>query len=109
MMEDRHGGLGDELVINASVGRHLALAPVAFAVTEGPSHALLYSNSLFRNLQLAGQIRIGAGPDPERDAKKAGLAPILDDVLRAGETVRDAVLAAPAGAFRDGVAAYGAL
>ena len=56
---DRPEGRGDP-IIRASVGRHLAFAPVAFAVTEGPAHAVVYANTIFRRLQTAGKIRIGA-------------------------------------------------
>jgi len=43
----------------ASVERHLALSPVAFAVTEGPGHVVQYANAAFRRLQAAGEIAIG--------------------------------------------------
>ncbi len=73
--------------IGTSVGRHLALAPVAFAVTEGPEHALLYANRCFRLLQSKGEINIG--PRPSTAARAADLTPLLDRVFRTAETVRD--------------------
>jgi signal transduction histidine kinase len=83
--------MGGDLLVSASLGGHLALAPVAFAVTEGPAHALIYANSLFRRLQSAGEIRIGP-PNSGEPAKGADLTPLLDRVLRSADTVRDAVL-----------------
>jgi signal transduction histidine kinase len=80
-----------DLIIRASVGRHLALAPVAFAVTEGPSHTLLYANTMFRSLQLAGEISIGE--PSESDTSGVDLKPVLDRVLRSGTTARDEILA----------------
>jgi signal transduction histidine kinase len=80
-----------DLIIKASVGRHLAFAPVAFAVTEGPTHALLYANMVFRRLQSAGEISIGQRAANETPAS-ADLTPLLDRVFRSAETVRDAIL-----------------
>ncbi|MDQ6831643.1 MAG: ATP-binding protein [Gemmatimonadota bacterium] len=80
-----------ELIVSASVGRHLAFAPVAFAVTEGPAHVLLYANSVFRALQAAGKISIGErianGP-----TRAADLTPLLDGVFHSAKTVRDAIV-----------------
>jgi signal transduction histidine kinase len=90
---DRRTGPGD-VVIKASVGKHLAFAPVAFAVTEGPAHTLLYANAVFRSLQSSGVISIGPratrGPPPSAD-----LTPLLDRVFRSAATVRDALLQPP--------------
>jgi signal transduction histidine kinase len=80
-----------DLIIPASVGRHLSFAPVAFAVTEGPGHRLVYANMLFRHLQSAGQISIGPHTAGE-PASAADLAPLLDRVLRSATTVRDTIL-----------------
>lgn len=88
---------GEDLIVSASVGKHLAFAPVAFAVTEGPAHTLVYANSLFRNLQSAGKIRIDGRTEGERPATAADLTPLLDAVLRSETTVRDAVIEPPAG------------
>src|SRR5688572_17406071 len=85
--------MGGDLLVSASLGGHLALAPVAFAVTEGPAHALIYANSLFRRLQSAGEIRMG--PSSGRAATGVDLTPLLDRVLRSAETVRDAVIDSP--------------
>jgi signal transduction histidine kinase len=88
MARNRHPG---ELVVQASVAKHLALAPVAFAVTEGPEHSLLYANTLFRRLQSAGEIRIG--PQNAREPpSSADLTPWLDQVFRSSQTVRDVLL-----------------
>jgi signal transduction histidine kinase len=81
-----------DLIIKASVGRHLAFAPVAFAVTEGPAHTLLYANAIFRRLQSAGDINIG--PRTATVAPKStDLTPLLDRVFRSAKTERDAMLA----------------
>ena len=80
-----------DVIIKASVGRHLAFAPVAFAVTEGPAHTLLYANAIFRRLQSGGEINIG--PPPARDAPKStDLTPLLDRVFRSATTERDTLL-----------------
>lgn len=73
------------------MGRHLAFAPVAFAVTEGPAHTLLYANALFRRLQSDGAISIGR-QTPSESPSAADLTPLLDRVFRSAETVRDATL-----------------
>ena len=86
---DQPEGPKEVVIVSASVGRHLALAPVAFAVTEGPAHNVLYANVLYRNLESAGLVHIG-GP-PEGD-----LTPLLNEALRSGETVRDVMLEPPA-------------
>jgi len=86
-----------DVYVSALVGRHLALAPVAFAVIEGADHTLVYANSLFRTLQAAGEIHIG-GPTDGRPRPTAGdLKPVLDDAFRSASTVRDALLEAAAG------------
>lgn len=83
-------GSGD-VIIKASVGRHLAFAPVAFAVTEGRLHSVLYANTLFKNLLSSDEISIGSramhGPTTD-------LTPVLDRVFRSGATVRDELLPA---------------
>ena len=84
-------GLGDP-IIRASVGRHLAFAPVAFAVTEGPTHVLVYANEIFRRLQSAGKIRIGDATTRESRAA-SDLTPLLDKVFVSANTERDALLA----------------
>ena len=92
-MTDRPNGRGDP-IIQASVGKHLAFAPVAFAVTEGPTHTLLYANAVFRGLLSAGRIRIGRSPESQSTAT-ADLTPLLDQVFRSGETLRDVILEPP--------------
>ena len=76
------------------MGKHLAFAPVAFAVTEGPTHTLLYANAVFRGLLSAGRIRIGRSPESQSTAT-ADLTPLLDQVFRSGETLRDVILEPP--------------
>jgi signal transduction histidine kinase len=86
----------DGVTVSASIGKHLALAPVAFAVTEGPEHAVVYANALFRSLQAAGCVFIGPRGVSAQHATAADLTPLLDRALTNAETVRDAVIA-PAG------------
>lgn len=97
MMEQPDAATG-EVLVRASVGRHLAFAPTAFAVTEGPEHTLVYANARFRSLQSTGSIRIGAPGSAPDGATAADLTPYLDDALRTGRIVRDAVLAGAADA-----------
>ncbi|MEP6495329.1 MAG: HAMP domain-containing sensor histidine kinase [bacterium] len=80
------------MTIRASVGKHLAFAPVAFAVTQGPSHALLYANTIFRRLQSTGKIVIGRDGSTGAESLSADLMPLLDQVFNSGMTVRDALL-----------------
>jgi signal transduction histidine kinase len=87
----------EDLIVSASIGRHLALAPVAFAVIEGDAHTLVYANTLFRNLQSAGLIRIGADDDGQQSPMAADLTGVLDDAARNMHTLRDVMLEAPAG------------
>ena len=76
--------------IDATTGRHLAFAPVAFAVTEGPAHTVIYGNPIFRRMQKNGDIRIGSfGPNGHH---ASDLAPVLDRVFKSGLTERDALL-----------------
>src|ERR1051325_7561729 len=80
-----------ELIIRASLGRHLAFAPVGFAVTDGPAHALTYANAVFRGLQRTGAI--GVGPEAARGPPAAmDLTPLLDRVYRSGKVERDVLL-----------------
>jgi signal transduction histidine kinase len=83
-----------DLVVPASVGRHLAFAPVAFAVTEGPAHTLLYANTIFRRLQSSGEINIGLRTASE-PSSATDLTPLLDRVFRSAETMRDVILEPP--------------
>ena len=80
-----------ELIIEASVAKHLALAPVAFAVTEGRAHTLVFANAVFRRLQETGEIALDAkaarGPPSTAD-----LTPLLDEVFQTGNPVRDVIL-----------------
>ncbi|HEY6830824.1 MAG TPA: GAF domain-containing sensor histidine kinase [Gemmatimonadaceae bacterium] len=83
-------------IVDASIGKHLALAPVAFAVIEADTHTVLYANALFRHLQSVGQIRVG---DPREDGRSPApnLAPLLDDAARTRHTIRDVILESPHG------------
>jgi hypothetical protein len=58
----------DPLIIDASIGKHLALAPVAFAVIEPDTHTILYANALFRHLQSVHEIWVGV---PREDGRPA--------------------------------------
>jgi len=88
-----------EVSLVASLARHLAFAPVAFAVTEGPTHAVRYANLAFQNLQATGAIRIGPSAKPS-GALGTDLTPLLDRAFRNGETVRDELIAAAEGRAR---------
>ncbi len=83
---------GNEVVIRASLARHLAFSPVAFAVTEGPAHEIRYANAAFRQLQSDGKIAIGLHQS-EGEEPIADLTPLLDRVFHEAETVRDELLA----------------
>jgi signal transduction histidine kinase len=83
----------EAVVIEASIGKHLAFAPVAFAVTAGPAHTVVYANAVFRGLQAAGRIRIG--PTGTVPPSGTDLTPVLDRVFESGEIVRDAILPPP--------------
>ena len=86
-----------DLIIKASVGKHLAFAPVAFAVTEGPAHTLLYANKMFQRLQSGGEITIGPRAASVAPSS-ADLTPLLDRVFRSAETERDAIVTSPGNA-----------
>jgi signal transduction histidine kinase len=81
----------EDVIIHASIGKHLGFAPVAFAVTAGPAHAVVYANGVFRGLQSAGRIRIGR-PTATGPSSGTDLTPVLDRVFWSGEVVRDAIL-----------------
>lgn len=85
------------LMIDASIGKHLALAPVAFAVIEAGAHTVLYANALFRQLQSDDQIRIGGPRGDGHRAPGADLTPLLDHAARNHRTIRDAILEPPQG------------
>lgn len=87
---ERRRGPGD-VIVRASLGKHLAFAPVAFAVTEGPAHAILWANTLFRRLLSVGEIRIGRATRSSAPPA-ADLTPLLDRVFRSAETVRDSII-----------------
>lgn len=86
-----------DVSVVASLARHLAFSPVAFAVTEGPAHVLRYANSAFRRLESEGEIAIGRPPSGGK-RPTTNLTPLLDRAFRGGETVRDELLAPAEGA-----------
>jgi signal transduction histidine kinase len=83
----------------ASLARHLAFAPVAFAITDGPTHVVRYANLAFQNLQTTGAIRIGPG---RKGSQPSGtdLAPVLDRAFRNGEILRDELISPEDGRAR---------
>jgi signal transduction histidine kinase len=87
-----------DVSVMTSVGRHLAFSPVAFAVTEGPTHVVRYANAAFRQLRASGDVAIGQPGSGERPA--ADLKPLLDRAFRGAETVRDELLAPDGGEAR---------
>lgn len=88
-----------DLSVVTDLARHLAFAPVAFAVTKGPTHVVRYANSAFRRLQESGDIIIGQDASSE-DRRSANLTPLLDRAFREAEIIRDELLAPPEGASR---------
>jgi len=80
------------LTVDASVGKHLALAPVAFAVIEVGTHAILYANAVFRHLLATEQIQVGDVGGDGRRARAPSLAALLDEAARRSRTIRDVVL-----------------
>ena len=85
-----------DLFVGAELGRHLALAPVAFAVTEGRNHTLVYANSRFRQLKAAQEVHIGGRAAHDMRTRAGDLKPLLDEAFRSDRTVRDALLEPPA-------------
>ncbi len=77
--------------MRGSVEDHLALAPVALAVTQGPTHALLYANAVFRRLLSAGEIAVGNGSGV-RSRSAADLTPLLDRAFRDAEALREEIV-----------------
>src|SRR5665647_2730986 len=95
-MDDAVSTAGEtvDVQVMASLARHLAFSPVAFAVTEGPTHSLIYSNAAFHELRSADNIAIGdVKPGRERDT--TDLLPLLDRVFREHATIRDELLLPP--------------
>lgn len=86
-----------ELIIRASIGKHLAFAPVAFAVTEGPAHTLVYANRAFSRLQAEGDIGIGTTATSRQSTPD--LAPLLDRVFRSAVVARDEIIGSADGSW----------
>jgi signal transduction histidine kinase len=86
--------------MHGSVEDHLALAPVAIAVTGGPKHELLYANGVFHHLLAAGDIALGHNGEGARRA--ADLTPLLDRAFERTEPVFDEIIE-PSG---DGTASW---
>ena len=68
----------------------LARAPVAFAITEGPQHDVVYANPGFRRLGSEGEIALGPGASARASA--ADLTVVLDRVFRTGRPVHHLAL-----------------
>ena len=77
--------------MNVSVERQFTFAPVAFAMTDGPAHQLVYTNSVFQDLLSSGQITVGH-ERVARSPPSTDLRPMLDRAFRDGETLRDEVV-----------------
>jgi len=88
---------GVDVSVVASLARHFGFAPVALAVTEGPSHVIRYANAAFHRLQAAGEIVVGQ-PGPGDGTPTADITPLLDRAFRAAETIRDEPVAPLGGA-----------
>jgi signal transduction histidine kinase len=97
-MGDSANGGGEALDVSvmASLARHLAFSPVAFAVTEGPSQSIVYANAAFRRLQSAQRVAIG-DVQPGNENATTDILPLLDRAFRERITIRDELLS-PAGA-----------
>jgi signal transduction histidine kinase len=81
-----------DVPVMASLARHLAFSPVAFAVTEGPAQSIVYSNAAFRALQSANRIAIG-GVKTEDERSTTDILPLLNRAFRERVTIRDELLA----------------
>ena len=92
-MDDTGSNPGEtvDVGVMASLAEHLALSPVAFAITEGPDHLLRYSNAAFRQLRLARTIAIG---DAERilGGETTDLGPLLDRAFRERASISDELI-----------------
>ncbi len=82
----------------SGMASQLAQSPIACAVTEGAAHTVRYSNAAFRELVRTGEITTDP-PPPIAERVGGSLTSLLDRAL-CGETVRDELLASPAGAPR---------
>src|SRR6478672_57731 len=92
-MGDASNG-GDETLdvqVVATLARHLAFSPVAFAITEGPAQSVVYSNAAFRELQSARRIAIG-DIDSSNERSTTDILPLLDRAFRERATIRDELL-----------------
>jgi len=85
------------MIIDGSIGKHLALAPVAFAVIEADAHVVIYANAVFQHLQSHDQIRVGDVRNDGRRPRAADLTPLLDHAARSHHTIRDAIVDPPQG------------
>ncbi|HEY5060975.1 MAG TPA: GAF domain-containing sensor histidine kinase [Gemmatimonadaceae bacterium] len=95
-----YSGAADDpagVAIVASLARHLAFAPVAFAVTDGPAHVIRYANAAFRQLLSAGAIAVGQ-PPTNGAQPVADLTPVLDRAFHEVTTIRDEPLVPRGGA-----------
>jgi signal transduction histidine kinase len=96
-MDDSVSG-GEETadVALLSLAGHLALSPVAFAITEGADHTLRNANAAFRKLESDGTIAIGDSRATET-GEATDLRPLLDRAYSDRAVIRDELLASPAG------------
>jgi GAF domain-containing protein len=95
-MDDTTSTSGEavDVTVMASLARHLAFSPVAFAVTEGPEHSVIYSNAAFRQLLARDKIVIGdTKPFAQREA--TDIKRLLDHAFREDATMRDEMLSPP--------------
>lgn len=95
-MDDAVSTAGEtvDVQVMASLARHLAFSPVAFAVAEGPAHTLIYSNAAFHELRSADNIAIG-DVKPGRERETTDLLPLFDRAFREHATIRDELLSPP--------------
>ncbi len=101
MSADRKKRERDTLDVSlvAALARHLAFAPVAFAVTDGPTHVVRYANLAFQRLLTTGAIYIGRAT-PRSALAGTDLTPLLDRAFHHGETIRDELIVPPEGPSR---------
>jgi signal transduction histidine kinase len=83
---------GENPMIHGSVEDHLALAPVALALTGGPTHELLYANGVFLHLLAIEAIALGHDGGAPRHA--ADLTPLLDRAFQRTEP-REEIVRSP--------------
>jgi signal transduction histidine kinase len=74
-----------------SLAAHLALSPVAFAITEGSDHGIGYANTAFRQMQSSGAVVVCA--DRARAASEpTDICPLLDRAFHGRAVIRDELI-----------------